>query len=223
MECEDEFGIRISDDDASATRTPGQLARLVIRLMRQGGALPPARVCPSSRVFYEVRRELMDAGVERSRIRPGARIGRVLRRPRDVRRAQHTLRTRLGGVTRRTRTDHALRFLAPALVIAAASLLAYSSASRLADMLAAAACVCVLLVFLLVGAWYGAQESALVDPDQTLGELIHRSVSGAAPFHADPEGLMVWLRVRAIVAEQLGLSISDVTPDADFVRDLGLT
>jgi len=30
----------------------------------------------------------------------------------------------------------------------------------------------------------------------------------------------VWFRLRAIVAEYLGLSPESVTPDADFIRDL---
>lgn len=32
----------------------------------------------------------------------------------------------------------------------------------------------------------------------------------------------VWLKVKSIVVDQLGVSPHQVTPDADFIRDLGV-
>ena len=57
---------------------------------------------------------------------------------------------------------------------------------------------------------------------KSLRELIQQSVAASTPFDCSAEELVVWLRVRTIVAEQLGRSVKDVTPDADFVKDLGM-
>ena len=55
MECEDEFGITISDFEAEQTTTVGELAELVIKLLRRKGELEPIQFCESSRLFYQLR------------------------------------------------------------------------------------------------------------------------------------------------------------------------
>ncbi len=222
MECEDEFGITISDDDATATTTPGQLTNLIIRLMRCDGVLHPRPTCPSAKLFYELRNAMTNAGIDRSRIKPSHQIGQVLTTPQEVRRSTYVLRTHVGDVTHRTMTDQVFRFLAPALVIAISVPIFYFSTISLHALLIPLVCMVLVLIFAIVLAMYSSQTSELNDPNQTLSELIEQSISGVTPFDTNADELMIWLRVRTIVAEQLGASIDDVTPDADFVKDLGM-
>jgi hypothetical protein len=75
MSCEDAFDVRIADKDVESVRTAGDLHALVMRLLheRQGAA-----GCPSSRVFYRLRRGLMKVGVARMLIHPDMRLGEIV-------------------------------------------------------------------------------------------------------------------------------------------------
>lgn len=169
MECEDEFGISISDADAAATCTPGQLTELVIRLMHRDGTPPHASVCPTAMLFYQLRHRLIEEGVPRSRIRPREQIHEVFQTHRRLWLSRYTLLTHLGVHLKRMKSNVYEDFLT-----------------------------------------------------KSLRELIQQSVAASTPFDCSAEELVVWLRVRTIVAEQLGRSVKDVTPDADFVKDLGM-
>ena len=168
MDCEDEFGITISDADATATTTPGQLTSLVIRLMHRDG-VHPAAVCPSAKLFYALRSQLMTEGVPKQLIHPRARLREIFLTHRSIWISRYTLLTHLG-----VRIKNKKQLLRDDI------------------------------------------------PTQTLADLIRASTSNSTPFDTNAEELMVWLRVRMIVAEQLGRSIMDVTPDVDFVKDLGM-
>jgi acyl carrier protein len=50
MECEDEFGIAIPDEDFSAVRTAGDLHALVMRLLREGQPARERRKRPAKNV-----------------------------------------------------------------------------------------------------------------------------------------------------------------------------
>lgn len=223
MECEQEFGISIPDADASAVRTPGQLAMLIIKLMRQDGGRLPASICPSASLFYDLRRKLVSDGVQRDHIRPGSRFKDLMPTPGEVRRSDYTLRTHLGSLTQRTPADQVFRFLAPTLALAALAPLVYYTATQHAhNYVVGVVCGLSLLAVTTITVLYGCRRSALIDPDQQLGERINATIARSASSVENPQELAVWLRVRTIVAEQLGLAVDEVEPDADFVKDLGL-
>lgn len=167
MECEDEFGITISDAEATVTTTPGQLTTLIVRLMRRDGVHAHETVCPTAKLFYALRRQLMAEGIPKHLIHPHARLREIFLTHRSIWRSRYTLLTHLG-----VRIKNKKQLLRDDI------------------------------------------------PTQTLADLILASTSSSTPFDTNAEELMVWLRLRTIVAEQLGRSITDVTPDADFVRDL---
>jgi acyl carrier protein len=75
LEVEDEFGIRIPDEDAAMLQTVGQLHAYVCHLLR-----PRAEaVCPSAQAFYRFRRALLARQpVPRRCVRPSSRISRLL-------------------------------------------------------------------------------------------------------------------------------------------------
>src|SRR5262245_24837058 len=75
MECEKTFGISIPDEDASNTRTMGDLLALIKKLI----AYRLARgACPSASVFRRLRRGLMQIGVAKNEIRPSSVIDQIV-------------------------------------------------------------------------------------------------------------------------------------------------
>lgn len=222
MECEQAFGIEIPDEDACKVRTPGQLTKLVIKLMRQDGRLISTSICPSANHFFELRRKLMADGFERDRIRPSSQLADILPTPVDVRRSDFTLRTHLGALTERTRADQLFRFLVPALALLTLVPLVYYSATQHTLSVLAVICVLSLFTVAFISAIYGGRRSALSDPDRTLAQCIRNAAVQSIPFSDNPQEQMVWMRVRTIVAEQLGHTVNEVTHDADFVKDLGM-
>lgn len=75
MEFENEFELVISNDDAERMRTVGD----VIAFIADTRELSFVRECPTTHVFYSIRRELMDLfGLDRKQIRPSTRISKLL-------------------------------------------------------------------------------------------------------------------------------------------------
>ena len=72
---EDRFGIAIGDEEAAQIATVGDLHELVLSRL----APPSSNSCPSSHVFYGVRRGLREVlGVSRERVSPGASLEGLL-------------------------------------------------------------------------------------------------------------------------------------------------
>jgi hypothetical protein len=75
MELENEFGITIPDSEASRITTVGQTVSYIVRLLWDQRPREPW-VCPSSRLFYQLRDSLGAIyGIARSAVRPSVRIG----------------------------------------------------------------------------------------------------------------------------------------------------
>jgi hypothetical protein len=78
MEIEDEFGIRIADDEAERITTVGQTVECVARHL--AARRPPGPVvCTSARAFYRLRAALGERfNVPRSAVRPGTPVGTLV-------------------------------------------------------------------------------------------------------------------------------------------------
>lgn len=75
MEFEDEFELVISNDDAERMRTVGD----VIAFIAEDRELSFVRECPTAHVFYGLRRELKDLfNLDRKQIHPSTRISKLL-------------------------------------------------------------------------------------------------------------------------------------------------
>lgn len=90
LRTEDEFSITISDDEAAASVTVGDLFRVIL------AKLDVSPGCLSSKAFYLTRRALVDVlGVPRHTIRPSTRLSPLL--PDESRQKQWLqIRERLG-------------------------------------------------------------------------------------------------------------------------------
>lgn len=75
MELENRFEIRIPDEDYEKIMTVGGTVAYVVSCLRQK-VPPPMTVCPSARLFYRLRREMVaELGVARRAVTPAARLG----------------------------------------------------------------------------------------------------------------------------------------------------
>ncbi|MEX2188890.1 MAG: acyl carrier protein [Pirellulales bacterium] len=72
MDIEDRFGVSISNDDAAAVRTVGELSDMVERLLSEKSATGGPAVCLTSMAFFRFRRAVAEVcHVERKRVSPG--------------------------------------------------------------------------------------------------------------------------------------------------------
>jgi hypothetical protein len=77
LEVEERFGIKLADEDVGRVKTVADLAGLAWREVR--ARAEPDEPCPTSRSFYALRRVLVEhAGIDRARVRPGARVAMLL-------------------------------------------------------------------------------------------------------------------------------------------------
>lgn len=224
MECEDEFGIRISDAEATEVRTAGDLSRLVIRLLSGSGRLSTKQGCQSARLFNHFRKCLVESGVDRSLIKLACTLDELLPSPGDVRGAAYALRC-IGAETRSIRVDSVLR-TRNAVVFGLAGSIFLVPFTVLFVGFGWTGFSVVMWVSLFIGvvALLIRQKtrSELVRPEQTVRALLVAMKEHLEDVDFDDAENEIWFRVQIIIAEQLGLSVDQVTPDADFIEDLGL-
>jgi acyl carrier protein len=197
MRVEEDFEIEILDNEAELISTPGALCAIIERKL---GVLDAEKRsgCPTSRAFYQVRRELVELGTERQNIRPSSEFDSLL--PRAHRRAMwNALSERLPvELPALQRSPH---WMGAALL----------------------PLVCLPLVW-----WLGFQATkprAVFAPpnNRTVADLSRRVaftfpvVSGELPTRD------VWPQLQLIIADELSIAPEKVTRDADLVRDLGLS
>lgn len=216
MRMEEEFAIEIPDSEAELLTTPGMLCELIEhKLSRVAPLYPTTRTyCPTSRAFYAVRRELMQLGIERHRVTPQTSMATLW--PHSERRHQWNS---LG---------EALNFELPPL--RRSSEWAFVGLLPLGIFpiwLAVSPDAAVPFLALYALLWwsgsYLTRPFAIHAPAgiRSIADLAHRlslrycaSDAGATPD--------LWFRVRALIADECGMTIEQVIRDSDFYRDLGL-
>jgi acyl carrier protein len=215
MAVEKEFKIAIADADAAQCVTVGRLVDLVHSRLRHASEEP----CPSQHGFYAVRKELMQMlRLKRTAIRPQARLADLI--PAENRRA--TWRNLLHSLTdgkakwprlRRPRWATVLVVLAfPAAIAAGLTLLAGWSS------LGMALCVA-MLTAALADRLSAPLRTEFPDGFTQVQHLIKFvSTLETATWSRDE----VFQKIKAIVVEQLGVDESEVTLEAEFVKDLGV-
>jgi len=225
MECEDEFGIKIPDADASLVFTPRQLTDMVIRLMRQQGELPPAHGCQSSRMFYRFRKCLTETCVGRDEVKPSTTLGKLLDTPDAVRAASEGLNL-IGAKTSVMQLDQLLRVRKSVVggLIAAGVVVALIAFNGDVGIVSGIVLISGALLFIsyMIYEVIGETRSELMEPEQTVSGQIKHTIESGELYSDNADERAVWIKIRTIIAEQLGLSMDRVTPDADFVKDLGL-
>lgn len=221
MEIEDEFGIRISDEDASKCETVGDIHAYLCRHLNK------ARTdrCVSMQTFFRLRRAFIESlGIERAAIIPSASIESYISNSWQLNEYQH-----IAGQT---------GFRMPPLVRPAVlEIINWGAMFAIG-----AALICPYFYFpwgdasiwAIVGALSVAISISIVARrtvwhprriliTDTLGELTKRIIvinnlgAGSTDWTRD----RIWQKLRTIVVEQLGVQPSQVVPQAHLIRDLG--
>ncbi|MGD8239660.1 MAG: hypothetical protein PVH68_13965 [Armatimonadota bacterium] len=225
MGCEEEFGVELSEEEFQEVRTVGDLHACILKKFRYMGS--PG--CLSAKVFYRLRRGLMDAlGVARDRVRPKTAMADLV--PVEDRPANWQALSRA--------VDLALpRLGRPGWM----QWLIYAPmAAALAAWLAACVAAVVFDWWLAFRVALGAMAMCALGPladritsrfavllpadCETVGSTVKRVVrhNFGAPTRA-PDARTeaeVWERLRPVVAEELAVEPDTITPETRFYEDL---
>jgi len=216
LETEHEFGITITDPEAVACATVGDLHRLICRKLGV-----PTRDCWSNLAFYEVRRQLVERlGYSKRELRPGTRLADLI--PEHDRRKLWPEVPAAPRLARSGRTQ--------SLIISGGLLVGWLCALFAAGAGGASAfvafCLGALTTYVVLVRATRARAVHVAGDTQTIGDLARRHLSANEPALLERfkgrRDAGVWLTVRQIVAEQLGQPKEKVTPTARFVDDLGM-
>lgn len=216
LRVEEEFSIEIFDEEASHLSTVGQLHALILDklgLLRSSG-------CPSSATFYQLRRALVDLAVApRDEIRPATPIYALL--PVRVRRQMwknwsEAAHLKLPALER-PRWALWLPKLALGAALCAAPLFWFSGWALVYNATA--------LLFCGFVAWWSALQAVHLPANcASVGDVTRATMQmrygTPTPRVEEPNQDRIWRKLRAIVAEESGAKAEEVTPEADFIRDL---
>ncbi len=222
MECEDEFGITISDFEAAQTTTVGELAELVIKLLRRKGELEPIQFCESSRLFYQLRTGLLHAGCPYDQIKPSSTIGALLDTPKKVRRSQFAFGLLGSPRFKQSRNDQLIKWGVLPAIIVIDVVVGYYCFQRMNELVAAVCMTPFIITTFIAFVFLFDAKSIILEPTLTLREVLQSALAKSAPLSGSVEELDIRFRVRSIVSEQLAQPIDKVTPHAHFVRDLNM-
>ncbi len=215
MRVEEEFGIEVADREAEAVRTPRDLCALIERKVALLAA-EQSSGCPSSRAFYRVRRELTALGIERADVKPGATVEALL--PLANRRALwKQLDERLEVGLRPLHRSPFWTYVALSPLAALPFVWHFAGEAPMVAM-----CFCLPLVW-----WVGfraTQPLAVRVPTkhETVAHLSRRLASTLPVVGDESPTRELWPQLQGILSDELGVPLEKVTPDADFVRDLGV-
>ncbi len=231
LRTEDEFGITISDDEAAAAITVGDLYNLIL------SKLDVAPGCLTSRAFYLTRRALVESlQVPRGSIRPATPLSPLLSG--GTRRQQwQNIREGIGLQTPPLRFPAAIKqdlykrsfFLSSAIVFV---LCVAGLSHGWPDLLVISMSAVLWIALTVAGCTVFERLSTSLAtelPADTAGELARVVLSLNHEHFAAPEAAAkitnedIWRRIVDIVCDQLQVDRAGVVPNARFVDDLGVS
>ncbi len=238
MEVEETFDITIADKDAEQLVTVGDLYQYILRkidlnMNRDDGERP----CLSALAFYRLRRTLMGTfGAERRHVRPSATtetlIGQEEGRRASWKRLARELGWRLPELQRPGWMPKALTVLLwatpPTVMTAWVSLQGVDQVTWKEALLLG--CWTIPFLPLIALAAYRATlpyATCLPENCATVGGMAHQVVRrNFAIIHREAGGWSrpeeVWETLRDLLAGILGVSRELITPEANFLKDLGM-
>ena len=222
IEVEKTFGFSIPDDDVAALDTVGKLYDYILAHRFEG----TEQGCLTSVAFYKLRRALMSVfGMARSDVRPSLEVAAIIpaRRRRLWRDLQEAMGLRLPSLVRPLWVTILATTVGCALVVAAAvRVTAWVGVAG--AVLLALFFMCVLTYVLDKGTEPLAVEfhPAFADVGGLTKSILRRNYGAISDACQRTSADEVWDTLRALIVEQLGVRLDDVTKEASFVKDLGV-
>lgn len=213
MDIEDEFEIAIANEEASQTKTVGELVDLVFLRLRHNRDEP----CPSQHGFYVIRRVLMDSlELQRSLIRPETRLDELIGREGRKEIWRGLLQRITGGEGQWPKLVRPvwLRVFVTGVLPASAFLVGVGLGTVSSAVVFA---LIVLFAFRLITAPFKTEFPKGFIQVKDLVKFVKTLNSEIWTRNA------VFEKVRQIVVRELAVKESDVTLEANFVKDLGLS
>jgi acyl carrier protein len=220
MGVEEAFDFEIPDHEAARMRTAGQLYAYVVS--RLAGA--PSRRCPSSALFYRTRRSLMElSGVPRRSISPSTLMEGAL--PRDRRKTDwQNLRRAIEAPLPDLELPRWMSQLESRLRVAI--LFACLAAYFICPITLAIRCsLAGALLFWAVSRLTAPFAVQIPAACATVGGTVRAVLDSGNPTRLQTSGKWdpneVWQTLCKVIAEQFDVPPESITPDTDFVYDLG--
>lgn len=232
MRTEDEFSITLSDDEAAAALTVGDLYRTVL------AKLDVTPGCLTSKAFYTTRRAIVDAlGVPRRSIRPSTRLSPLL--PDETRRRQWQLirhniglsvpELRINGDLKQDIYKRTFLFGSLLAILACIAGLSLGWHGLVVFPLAFVLWIALAIASMPLMERLAKPKLATELPADTAGELAQVVLSLNQGHFEPANGIAertnedVWRRLVDIICDQLQISRDEVVPNARFVDDLGVS
>ena len=230
MATEEEFGIAITDDESGDIGTVGDLYSLVLKKMHRISL----RRCLSASVFYRIRSYMIShLGIPRNRITLDREMKDIA--PEEIRHEiylnmKHELGLRIPQLELPASLEKYLLYLTIFSPFAMVLLIAIAPGRIFSEMSAYSHHMPLYLVIaslMIPFSLYGlARRYALCFAGHcpTLRDMVKATTAinyGRAWSHRINDG-EIWERIRRIVSEHLGVEPGRVTPEAHFIKDLGM-
>ena len=226
MELEDEFKVTLPDAKCSCTHTVMDVAAMVISELR----LRTTNVCPTAHQFYKLRNTLVDVlHIDKQSIRPRTMLSEIFPAD-DYRRIWEQLRIKIPNLPAPEIPHDASKlgawiFMLGIVTIAVMTgymfwLLNFTHAVSMGFFMLFAWVLLSISFTLFRSTYFGTHIPAVCT---TFGDLVRTSMPTTIPFeHSErlAAEYSVIEKVRAIIAEQMGLPLDDVTPEKRLVKDL---
>jgi acyl carrier protein len=214
MAVEEAFKIAIPDADAAQCVTVGRLVDLVDARLRHDATDP----CPSQHGFYVVRKELTRLlRLNRAAIKPGTRLADLILREHRRTIWPDLVCTLTDG---RTKRPGLVRPMWGTLLVRLVLPVAIGGGPALFTAWSLSAAITVALVVAVLGDRLTAALKREFPPGFSQVQDLIRFVStlDAGTWSKDD----VFRKLRAIIVERLAVDESEVTLEAEFVKDLGV-
>ena len=213
MAVEEEFELVISDEEAGNVRTPGDLTDLVYSKLRKDRSDP----CQSQHAFYVVRNVLIEElGVRRDQIKPYTNLCTLI--PKDNRKEifQGLISSISDGKTVYTelvRPGEIIFLIYSIMAIFFSIILFFTNLSLSYNILFS-----LMLLIVLI---------ASTSRFKTDFPRQFYNVKGLTRIIGSTQNKIwnreeLWIKIKDLIVEQLGVLPEEVVPDADFIDDLGV-
>jgi len=212
LEAEEEFQIAISDEEAFQCETPDMLTSLIYSKLRKSAQ----EACPSMHGFYVARKSLMSFfSIPREKIRPEAMLEDLIARKNRRRLWPEFLKTLSSG---KTMYAPMIRPKWLSMVPYVVSLIAFVFIYLVTEIPS----LSLILSFLSGAVFYSATSFLSIEFPKEFKSVkdLTRIVSTLDVTVWNRND--VYLRVKKLVSEQLGIDENEIKPNSHFIRDLGM-